>query len=247
MSERILTAMVLAAGLGLRMRPITLTRPKPLVAVGGSTLLARILDHLRAAAVERVVINVHHLPEQIEAAVARRRDLDIVISREETLLETGGGVRQALPLLGGAPFFVINGDVLWRDGAEPTLSTLARAWNGRAMDALLLLHPTATAIGYAGAGDFRHDENGRLIRRGQDSRAPYLFAGLQILTPRLFTEAPAGAFSLNRLYDRAIAAGRGFGVVHLGGWCHVGTPADIPLAERFLAAAPPAAAAVAGD
>jgi len=232
---RIRSAMVLAAGFGLRMRPITLTTPKPLVRIAGRSLLDRILDHLLQAGVERTVVNVHYLPEQIEAHLAGRRDLDIVISRETALLETGGGVLQALPLLGAEPFFAINGDVLWRDGAEPALAALARAWDERTMDALLLLHPTATAVGWAGPGDFRRAGDGRLIRRGADATAPFLFAGVQILHPRLFTAAPVGAFSLNVLYDRAIAAGRGFGVRHTGGWCHVGTPDDIPPAERFLA------------
>ncbi len=239
-------AMVLAAGLGLRMRPITLTTPKPLVRIAGRTLLDRILDHLRAAGVERVVVNVHFLPEAIEAHLAARHDLNILISRESALLETGGGVRAALPRLGEEAIFVINGDVLWRDGAEPTLGALARAWDERAMDALLLLHPTATAVGWAGPGDFRLAADGRLIRRGDDATAPYLFAGLQILHPRLFAGAPDGAFSLNVLYDRAIAAGRGFGVGHRGGWCHVGTPADIAPAERFLAGAPILAAQAIG-
>lgn len=228
--------MVLAAGLGLRMRPLTLTTPKPLLAVGGRPLLDRILDHLLADGVRRIVVNVHHLPQKIEAHLAQRRDADIVISREPVLLETGGGVAKALPLLGDEPVFVINGDVLWEDGPEPALAMLRRAWDRRRMAALLLLQPTATAVGWAGPGDFLLTADGRLVRRGERPAAPYLFAGVQILDPRLFAHAPQGAFSLNLLYDRAIAEGRGFGVVHRGGWCHVGTPADIPLAERFLAA-----------
>lgn len=235
MTSRIRCAMVLAAGLGLRMRPITLTTPKPLVRIAGRTLLDRILDHLFDAGVARVVVNVHHLPEQIEAHLAGRRDLEILISRERVPLETGGGVRMALPQLGAEPFFVVNGDVLWRDGPEPTLKMLARTWDERSMDALLLLHPTKEAVGWAGPGDFRRAGDGRLIRRGADATAPFLFAGVQILHPCLLAGAPAGAFSLNVLYDKAIAASRGFGAMHEGGWCHVGTPADIAPAERFLA------------
>jgi len=236
-------AMVLAAGLGLRMRPITLTLPKPLIPIGGRTMLDRALDALQAHGLDHVVVNAHYLPEAIERHMAARRlavaaspPLTVIVEPER--LETGGGVTNALPLLGEGPFFVVNGDVLWRDGPLPTLAELARAWDGERMDALLLLHPLATAIGYDGPGDFFRSDDGRLVRRPPDGRAPFLFAGLQIVHSRLFEGAPAGAFSLNVLYDRAIASGRGFGVVHRGGWCHVGTPADIPAAEAFVRAAP---------
>ncbi|NJO67600.1 MAG: nucleotidyltransferase family protein [Rhodospirillales bacterium] len=226
--------MVLAAGLGLRMRPITLATPKPLIEIGGRSMLDRALDALAAADVARVVVNVHYLASAIEAHLADRPVPETVVSHEQSRLETGGGVAKALPLLGSEPFYVVNGDVLWRDGATPSLRQLASAWDAEAMDALLLLHPTATARGYDGPGDFFCETSGRLRRRGDQPSAPVLFAGLQILHPRLFDGVGEDSFSLNVLYDRAIAAGRLFGVIHQGGWCHVGTPADIPLAEAFL-------------
>lgn len=226
--------MVLAAGLGERMRPITLTTPKPLIVLAGRTMLDRAIDALAEQGVEQVVVNAHHLADVVARHLAGRSRPPIRLSIETERLETGGGVRNALPLLGVEPFFVINGDILWRDGPQPTLADLADAWDGERMDALLLLHPVSSALGYAGPGDFRREGDGRLIRRAADERAPYLFAGLQILHPRLFAGAPDGAFSLNRLYDRAIGRGRLYGVEHRGRWCHVGTPADIPIAEAFL-------------
>jgi MurNAc alpha-1-phosphate uridylyltransferase len=227
--------MVLAAGRGLRMRPITNTLPKPLIPIGGRSMLDRAIDSLIAVGVEEVIVNVHHLAAVIERHLADRTAPRLRISREEVLLETGGGIAWTLAPFGDEPFFVVNGDVLWRDGAEPSLITLAKGWDDDRMDALLLLHPVATALGYSGAGDFEMVE-GSLIRRQAGASAPYLYAGLQILHPRLFRNAPAGAFSLNLLYDRAAALGRLCGVVHRGSWCHVGTPADIPVAEVFLAA-----------
>jgi MurNAc alpha-1-phosphate uridylyltransferase len=234
-------AMVLAAGLGLRMRPITEHLPKPLIAVAGRTMLDRALDALAAAGVEQAIINVHHLAALIEAHVQQRRRPRIRLSHEPFLLETGGGIAKALPILGEAPFFAVNGDVLWQDGPVPALRRLAQSWDAERMDALLLLQATANAIGYRGRGDFLADASGRLTRRGERSEAPVLFAGLQIIHPRLFAAAPAGAFSLNLLYDGAIAAGRLFGLHHDGGWCHVGTPDDLAPAEAF--AAPTLAAA----
>lgn len=229
-------AMLLAAGLGIRMRPITDRMPKPLIQIGGRSLLERILDKLAAAGVSDVVVNAHYLPEQIVGHLADRSAPRVRISRESERLETGGGVVKALPMLGTEPFFVINGDVLWRDGAVPTLEALAAAWDAARMDALLLVQSTATAIGYDGPGDFDVCDDGRLCRRAERPSAPFLFAGVQILHPRLCADAPAPPFSLNVLYDRAIAAGRAFAHVHDGGWCHVGTPADIAAAEAFVAA-----------
>lgn len=230
-------AMVLAAGLGLRMRPLTETRPKPLVEVAGRSLLDRVLDHLEAAGIGDVVVNAHYLAGQIEAHVAARAPgpLRIAVSVETERLETGGGVAKALPLLGDDPFFVVNGDVLWLDGQRPTLMDLAETWDETAMDALLLLHPTATAFGYDGEGDFVIGADGRLARRSDGAPAPYLFAGIQILSPNVWTVLPAPPFSLNWIYDRAAAAGRLFGLVHTGSWFHVGTPKDLALAERELA------------
>lgn len=236
-------AMVLAAGLGLRMRPITLRLPKPLITIAGQTLLDRILDRLVEAGVSDAVVNTHHLGPMIAAHLAGRRSPHIHISPEATLLETGGGITRALPLLGTEPFYAINGDVLWREGAPPALHALAQAWDEETMDGLLLLQPIETALGYQGAGDFFRRPDGRLVRRDERPRAPFIFAGLQILHPRLFAAAPDDAFSTNVLFDAAIAAGRLHGVIHGGGWCHVGTPDDIAPAEAFLRTADVAAAA----
>lgn len=226
--------MVLAAGLGLRLRPITDTRPKPLVSVAGRTMLDRVLDHMTAAGVTDVVVNCHYLADMIEAHLARHRSPRIAISREDDLLDTGGGVVKALPLLGAGPFHVANADVIWTDGADRALGRLAAAWRDDDMDALLLLQPAATAVGYDGRGDFQRDDAGRLRRRDSDGAAPHVFTGVQILHPRLFDGAPAGAFSLNLLYDRANNAGRLFGLVHDGAWYHVGTPAALDQAARLL-------------
>lgn len=227
-------AMVLAAGLGARMRPMTDRLPKPLIEIGGRSMLDRVIDALEAQGVRRVVINAHHLAPVLEHHIAGRHSPGLRLCIEAERLETGGGVANALPLLGSEPFFVINGDVLWRDGPRPTLQDLAFAWDDRRMDGLLLLHPVATALGYAGKGDFLLAGNGRLVRRPDGGDAPFLFAGIQILHPRIFAATPPGAFSLNLVYDHAIDAGRLFGIVHGGEWCHVGTPADIPAAEAFL-------------
>lgn len=241
-------AMVLAAGLGLRMRPLSAQRPKPLIAVAGRTLLDRVLDRLEAFGVADIVVNAHYLADQIadhvasrgsDTAATARSELTarsrFMVSVEAERLETGGGIALALPLLGEAPFFVVNGDVLWLDGQQPTLDRLAAAWDETAMDALLLMQSTQSALGYDGEGDFLLADDGRLRRRPKGAVAPYLFAGIQILSPRLFSDAPVPPFSLNVLYDRAAASGRLFGIVHHGRWFHVGTPADLALAEVELA------------
>lgn len=236
MSARIDRAMVLAAGLGLRLRPITLTTPKPLVVVGGITMLDRVLDRLAEHGVETAVVNTHHLAEQVARHVAARARPRIVVSHEEELLDTGGGVKKALPLLGSAPFFVANSDLLWTDGSEPALKRLAEAWDDARMDTLLLIQPTSRAYGYDGAGDFCMNADGTLRRRAGDKPAPYLYAGVQLVHPRLFEGAPDGKFSLNLLFDRAAAAGRLFGLAHQGGWYHVGTPDSLAGVEAALAA-----------
>jgi MurNAc alpha-1-phosphate uridylyltransferase len=228
-------AMVLAAGKGLRLRPITLSRPKPLVEVAGQAMLDAVLDRLAAAGVAEAVVNAHHLGHMIEGHLQGRASPRIHISREETLLETGGGVKKALPLLGARPFFVINGDIVWRDGKVPALRRLAEGWDDRTMDALLLLQSTASAVGYEGPGDFVMDQLGRLRRRKESEVVPFLFAGLQILSPGLFADTPDGPFSLNLLYDRALAAGRLYGLRHDGTWYHVGTPEDLERVEAALA------------
>lgn len=232
--------MVLAAGLGLRMRPLTDTLPKPLIPVAGRCMLDRALDQLTAAGVTQRVVNTHYLGGMVaDHLAARRRDegsvAQIALSHEPDLLDTGGGVAKALPLLGTAPFFVINGDILWRDGAELALRRLAAAWNDDRMDALLLVHPRETAIGYDGPGDFDLAPDGALLRR-TGGTAPFVFTGVQILTPRLLNGAPPGAFSLNILYDRASTARRLHGIVHTGQWFHIGTPDGLRLAEERLRA-----------
>lgn len=227
-------AMVLAAGLGLRMRPITEHTPKPLIGVAGRTMLDRALDHLSEVGVTHVVVNTHWLAPRIAEHLAGRPG--ITLSHEEEVLETGGGVARALPLLGDRPFFVVNSDIIWTDGAVPALRRLAEFWDDDRMDAVLLMQRTATAMGYDGNGDFFLDPNG-LPRRRQDREvAPLLFSGVQMLSPRLFRDAPTGKFSLNVLYDRALEDGRLFGIVHDGRWYHVGTPQALPVTERALAA-----------
>lgn len=227
-----MNAMVLAAGLGLRMRPITLSLPKPLVPVAGRTMLDRVLDHLDRAGAGRKVVNLHWLGETIRSHLDDRRD--IVFSEEPELLETGGGVAKALPLLGAEPFFVCNADIIWTDGAEPALSRLARAFDAARMDALLLLQPVETAFGYDGRGDFHLRADGTLVRRQPGETTLLLFAGVQILHPRLFDFHPGGKFSLNLLYDKAMASDRLFGIVHDGGWYHIGTPPALAEAEALL-------------
>jgi MurNAc alpha-1-phosphate uridylyltransferase len=227
-------AMILAAGLGLRMRPLTDTRPKPMIEVLGRTMLDRALDHLEIAGVADCVVNTHYLGEIIARHLAGRTDPRITISHEDTLLDTGGGVARALPKLGAEPFFVVNADVVWLDGRSPALLRLARAWDDDKMDACLMVHATVRAIGYDGQGDFMLDPLGTVKRRRENQVAPFVFTGVQMLHPRLFAGAPQGAFSLNRLYDRAEEAGRMFAIVHDGEWFHVGTPDSLAEAEMAM-------------
>jgi MurNAc alpha-1-phosphate uridylyltransferase len=225
--------MVLAAGLGLRMRPITEHIPKPLVRIAGRTMLDRALDHVTAAGVTEIVVNTHWLAERIREHLGGRPG--ITLSHEDELLETGGGVAKALPHLGDQPFYVVNSDIIWTDGGiSPALGRLAEAWDDSRMDALLLLQRTATAMGYDGRGDFFLDSSGVPRRPKPSEVAPLLFSGVQILSPRLFRDAPSGKFSLNVLYDRALEDGRLFGIVHDGRWYHVGTPEALPEVETAL-------------
>ncbi len=229
-------AMVLAAGLGKRMRPITATTPKPLVEVGGRSLIDHGLEKLRAAGVETAVVNVHWLADLVEVHVAKCKTPAIVFSDErEELLETGGGIVKALPLLGDAPFYLINSDSFWIEGYRPNLDLLAAGWDEATMDALLLLAPTVGSIGYDGSGDFLMDETGRLSRRVSPRVAPFVYSGAAILSPRLFADAPKGRFSLNVLFDRALKAGRLWGQRMNGQWLHVGTPRAIREAEAAIA------------
>ncbi len=225
-------AMVLAAGLGTRMRPLTDAMPKPLVKVAGRALIDHVLDRLADAGVERAVVNVHHFAEQIERHLAARKKPRIAISDERgLLLGTGGGVVKALPLLGAEPFFHINSDTIWIDGATPNLARLAAAYEPAAMDALLLLAPATGSIGYAGRGDFLMAGDGRLTARGERAQAPFVYAGAAILKPALFADAPSGEFPLTALFDRAAGQGRLHGLALEGRWMHVGTSAT-PLRRR---------------
>ncbi len=232
------TAMVMAAGLGKRMRPLTATRPKPLVEVAGKPLIDHVFDRLRSAGVKRAVVNVHYLADALEAHLhARVRDIEVVVSDErKLLLETGGGLVKAKPLLGDAPFLCVNSDNLWIDGPIDAIRALGSAWDDDRMDALLLVVPLARAGSHRGRGDFHLDPMGRIVRRRQAGRvAPFVYTGVQMLHPRLIADAPEGAFSTNVFWDRAIAAGRAWGVVHQGLWFDVGTPASIGLTEAALA------------
>jgi MurNAc alpha-1-phosphate uridylyltransferase len=229
-------AMVLAAGLGTRMRPLSETRPKCLLPVAGRPTLDRVLDHLEEAGVETAVVNLHYRPEMIRAHLAGREAPRLVFSDEsDAILDTGGGVARALDALGPRPFYVVNGISLWSDGAGGSaLRRLAQDFEPERMDALLLLQACDRAIGYDGDGDFDMTTDGRLVRRRPDGRAAYVFVGAQILRPELFQDAPAGAFSLNLLYDRARDAGRLFGLAHDGDWMNLKTPEALAEAERAL-------------
>lgn len=229
-------AMVLAAGLGVRMRPLTEHVPKPLISVAGRTLLDWVLDRCEAAGIDTVVVNTHHFADQIERHLAARRRPRIVLAHEPELLETGGGVAKALPRLLPGPFYVINSDALWLDGSRDTLLRMTEVWDDARMEALLLLQKTGEVVGYEGAGDFHRAPDGRLDRRKQGERAPYVYIGVQLLSARLFEGIKVEKFSLNRLYDRAIALGRLYGLVHDGASFHVGAPESVALAEHALAA-----------
>lgn len=231
-------AIVLAAGLGKRMRPLTDAMPKPLVMVGDKPLIDHVLDWLLAASIHEVVVNTHYKAAMLEEHLQLRIKPHIRFSHEEDLLETGGGIMKALLLLGDAPFFAANSDTICVNGAKHALSRLAHAWDDEQMDALLLLHPVASAVGYDGAGDFHLEANGLLRRRGAHETAPFVFTGVQLLHPRFFIGAPDGAFSMNLLYDRNKYSNgelsRVRGLVHDGKWLHVGDPAAIALAEAAL-------------
>ncbi len=230
------TAMVMAAGLGKRMRPLTATRPKPLVELAGKALIDHVLDRLRAAGVSRIVVNVHYLADALEAHLtARGKDFDVKISDERgLLLETGGGMIRAEPMIDADPFLVINSDNYWVDGPSDTLRLLASLWREADMDALLLLVPQARAGNHHGQGDFHMNGDGRLTRRQKGKVAPFVFTGIQMVSKRLLRDAPDGPFSTNILWDRAIEEGRCFGAVHQGLWFDVGSPAAIPATERAL-------------
>jgi N-acetyl-alpha-D-muramate 1-phosphate uridylyltransferase len=230
-------AMVLAAGRGTRMQPLTDKIPKPMVAVAGKPLIDHVLDRLAQTGVERAVVNVHYLADQLIRHLASRTRPKVVISDERgLLLGTGGGVKKALPELGDAPFFHINSDTIWIDGVKPNLARLADVFDPSTMDGLLLLAPTAGSVGYAGRGDFAMAPDGRLLQRAEREIAPFVYAGAAILSPALFAGTPSGEFSLTTLFDRAAGAGRLHGLRLEGLWMHVGTPDAVAAAEAAIRA-----------
>jgi N-acetyl-alpha-D-muramate 1-phosphate uridylyltransferase len=232
-------AMILAAGLGTRMAPFTLETPKPLIKLSGKPLIDHVIDRLVAGGVNFIVVNVHYKAEQIIEHLnerrAKQREVEIVISDEtDELLDTGAGVAKALPLFENEPFFTYNSDSLWVEGMGRSLERMQSRWNSKTMDALMLLAPCATSIGYEGRGDFEMDAWGQLKRRPEMNIAPFVWTGLQIVQPGLFEEAPQGRFSINRQWDRALSTGRLWGVRLDGVWIHVGTPQGLEEAEEFL-------------
>ena len=228
-------AMVLAAGRGKRMRPITATTPKPLVEVLGRSLIDRVFDRLTEAGVETAVVNVHYLADLVEVHVGKRRDLSVTVSDErDMLLDTGGGVVKALPHLGNEPFYHLNSDSIWIEGVSANLPALARAWDGDRMDGLLLLAPIVGSVGYSGVGDFDMAGDGHLTRRRERTVAPFVYAGAAILKPEMFADRPLAPFSLNRVFDELIGKGRLHGLRLEGTWLHVGTPEAIRQAERTI-------------
>ncbi len=227
-------AMVLAAGLGTRLRPVTETLPKPLVEIDGRALIDHVLDRLDAAGIKEVVVNTHHLADQVEKHLEGRSSPEIRLSPEKELLKTGGGVAKALGMLGDQPFFVVNVDALWLNGPFDALERMTATWDDGRMDGLLMLHSTVDAYGYRGIGDFCADGNGLLTRRPEREVSPWVFAGIQILHPRLFADTPDGVFSLNVLYDKVIEEKRLYGAVHDGEWFDVGTPEGLEEAENYM-------------
>ena len=228
-------AMVLSAGLGTRMRPLTADRPKPLVQVAGKAMIDHCLDKLAEAGVARAVVNVHYLPDLLIEHLAARTAPEVTISDERgLLLETGGGMVKALPLLGSDPFFALNSDNLWLDGPGTVFAQLSAAWDAAKMDALLLVVPHARASNYTGKGDFHLDPHGRITRRRSGRIAPFIYSGIQLVSHRLLRDAPAGPFGTMVLWQRAIDEGRLYGVTHLGQWFEVGSPQAIAPTEAAL-------------
>lgn len=237
--SKVTAAMIMGAGLGTRMRPLTDDRPKPLVTVGGVTLIDHSIDRLVDAGVTRVVVNLHYKADMLRAHLTKRHDVEIVYSDEtDELLDTGGGVVKALPHFGDRPFFILNSDSIWIEKGTPVLSAMLAGWDQGRMDGLLLLADMQTALGYEGKGDFALKPDG-LLGRARDpapTDAIYAYPGVQIAHPRMFADAPPGAFSTNIMWDRAIAHGRLSGTVMDGTWIHVGTPEARDEAEATLAA-----------
>lgn len=228
-------AMVLSAGLGTRMRPLTADRPKPLVQVAGKAMIDHCLDKLADAGVARAVVNVHYLPDLLVDHLASRSAPAVTISDERgLLLETGGGMVKALPLIGSDPFFCLNSDNLWLDGPGNVFAQLSAAWDATRMDALLLVVPHARASNYTGKGDFHLDPHGQITRRRSGRIAPFIYSGIQLVSHRLLRDAPEGPFGTMTLWQRAIDEQRLYGVTHLGQWFEVGSPQAIAPTEAAL-------------
>ncbi|MBS0271902.1 MAG: nucleotidyltransferase family protein [Proteobacteria bacterium] len=225
------TAMILAAGLGQRMRPLTNTIPKPLVSVAGKCMLERAFEHIKSAGISKIVVNSHYLAPLIEEFIKKNYP-DTLVSHEEILLETGGGIKKALPLIGEGAFFSLNGDSIWT-GAN-SLIAMEKLWDPIKMDALLLLIPRDKAYGYIGKGDFSISENGQLARPEKGQEAPYVYIGVQITHSAFFDGAPEGAFSLNVLWNKSLTQGRLYGCVHQGDWFHISTPEDLRAFEPMV-------------
>jgi len=234
-------AMVMAAGLGTRMRPLTNDRPKPLVEVRGKALIDHAVDRLVAAGVEMIVVNAHYKADVLKAHLAKRKDVEIRVSEEnDELLGTGGGILKALPNFEGEPFFVHNSDSVWVEGLGHALERMKERWNPDEMDALLLMASMVTALGFEGTGDFNMDSEGRLSRVPQQRVSPYAYPGVQIVHPRIFEAAKGSSFSMNRLWDVSIENGRLYGIRLDGVWIHVGTPDAVREADEFLSDLVPA-------
>ncbi len=233
--ELINRAMVMAAGLGKRMRPLTESVPKPLVRLCDRPLIDYAIDRLIEADIATIIVNVHYLADAVEQHLADRDDIEIIISDErDHLLDTGGGAARVIGDLGPGPFFVVNSDSVWLEGIGASLTRMRERWNDEEMDCLMLLASTVTSVGYEGRGDFHMDVSGRLLRRPESEVAPFVNTGAYLIHPRVFTELPDGAFSMNVLWDRAIEAERLFGIRHDGVWMHVGTPEALKQAEQLM-------------
>lgn len=233
--ELINRAMVMAAGLGKRMKPLTDSIPKPLVRLCDRPLIDYAIDRLIEADIATIVVNVHYLADAVEQHLADRNDIEIIISDErDHLLDTGGGAARVIGALGPGPFFVVNSDSVWLEGIGASLTRMRERWNDEEMDCLMLLASTVTSVGYEGRGDFHMDVSGRLLRRPESEVAPFVNTGAYLIHPRVFTELPDGAFSMNVLWDRAIEAERLYGIRHDGVWMHVGTPEALKQAEQLM-------------
>ena len=237
MSDDLSEAVVLAAGLGTRMRPLTDDRPKALIEVSGRALIDRVIDTLEAAGVSHVVVNAHHKAETLIAHLSGRTSPRITVSDErDQLMDTGGGVKKALTSIGDEAFFTYNSDFLWTEEGAPALTRMVKAWDAEMMDALMLLSPMEKTTGFDGAGDFFMDKTGRLTRRGKATRAPYAWMGVQIITKAAYDETPDDPFSNNLIWDRMIPEDRLYGMAHNGIGCHVGSPKGLKEAEQVLGA-----------